>query len=129
MDEKERAALIRKGNEYFNAGDIKHAIENFVKAKYQDGLTRVGDFYYFEKRQPLLAVKFYKLAGRKDRVDEIYERMIIALGQWLGSEESGKSESKKPGLRVKLPPLKVSPKLKLLAEEILQKQKDAKKGS
>jgi hypothetical protein len=120
MDAKERAALIRRGNECFNQGDIKHAIEFFVKTKYRDGLTRVGDFYYFDKKQPLLAVKFYRLADRRDRLDEIFERMIMALGQWLGGE--GKA---KPGPKVKLPPLKVSPKLKILAEEILQKQKSS----
>ena len=46
-------------------------------------------------------------------MDEIFERMVFALGKLMGNEESP---------RVELPPLKVSPKLKILAEEILRDQ-------
>mgnify|MGYP000867213129 CR=1 FL=1 len=121
MDSKERISLIRKGNEHFNRREMKQAIEIFVATGYRDGLTRIGDYYYFDKRQPLIAVRFYKMAGVKARVDEIYERMIMALGQWLGGEKAAKQPP-----RVQLPPLKVSPKLKILAEEILRKQESEK---
>ncbi|HDP79565.1 MAG TPA: hypothetical protein ENN21_01840 [Spirochaetes bacterium] len=119
MEKKERAELIRKANEYFNRGDMKNAIELFVKTGYRDGLTRVGDYYYYDMKQPLAAVKFYKMAGVSAKVDEIYTRMVMALGQWLG-----KDVSRKP--KVTLPPLKVSPKLKILAEEILRNQSQEK---
>jgi hypothetical protein len=115
MDSKDRAALIRKGNELFNGGNVAKAIEIFEKTGYGDGLLRVADYYYFDKKMPLVAVRYYRLAGAKDRVDEIYARMIMALGQWLGKG------GEKPSLRVELPPLKVSPKLKILAEEILSR--------
>lgn len=119
MDKKERISLIRKGNEYFNNGDIKNALEIFVKTKYKDGLTRVADYYFYDKKLPLMAVKIYKMAGKIDKVDEIYDRMIMALGQLLGKE--------KPGPKVTLPPLKISPKLKILAEEILRREEQDNK--
>jgi hypothetical protein len=114
MDSKERVELIRRGNEYFNTGDISNATALFLKTQYRDGLTRVADYYFFDKKQPLVALKYYKLVNRQDKVNEIFERMIFALGKFLGKETTPK---------VELPPLKVSPKLKILAEEILRNNK------
>jgi len=111
MDSKERVELIRRGNGYFNTGDISKAAVLFLKTQYRDGLTRVADYYFFDKKQPLVALKYYKLVNRQDKVNEIFERMIFALGKLLGKESAPK---------VELPPLKVSPKLKILAEEILR---------
>jgi len=118
MDSRERAALVRKGNELFNRGEIKEAIEIFVKTGYKDGLHRVGDFYFYDKKLPLIALKFYRLAGDRGKINEIMERMVYALGRWI-REDNGSDESK---YRVELPPLKVSPKLKIAAREILEKQ-------
>ena len=67
MDSRERAALVRKGNELFNRGEIKEAIEVFVKTGYKDGLHRVGDYYFYDKKLPLIALKFYRLAGDRER--------------------------------------------------------------
>ena len=111
MDQKERIELIRRGNELFNSGDIKRASALFIKTSYRDGLTRIADYLYFDKRQPLNALPYYRMVNRHDRVNEIFERMVFALGRLLGKEA-------KP--RVELPPLKVSPKLKIMAEEILR---------
>ena len=119
MDNKEKIALIRKGNEYFNQGKIKEAIELFVKTGYKDGLHRIGDYYYYDKRLPLIALKFYRLSCSIKKIDEIMERMVFALGKWLGNDTIQESK-----YRVKLPPLKVSPKLKMLAQEILEKNKE-----
>ncbi len=98
---------------------MKGAVEIFEKTGYRDGLTRVGDYFFYDKKMPLIAFKYYKMANRKDKVDEIFERMIFALSKWVG-EENIKDE--KPPVKVKLPPLKVSPKLKILAEEILRRE-------
>ncbi len=114
MDSRERVELIRRGNGYFNTGDIQKAAALFLKTNYRDGLTRIADHYFFEKKQPLIALKYYKLVNRQDKVDEIFERMVFALGKLLGKERAPK---------VELPPLKVSPKLKILAEEILKQNK------
>ena len=115
MDEKERIELIRAGNRLFNEGEVLKAAKIFIKTSYRDGITRVADFYFYDKKQPLVALKYYQMVKREDKVKEIFERMAFALGKLLGKEQTHK---------VELPPLKVSPKLKVLAEEILQDQKD-----
>ncbi len=120
MDGKERTALIRQGNELFNRGEIRKAAELFMKTSYRDGLTRVGDHFYYDQKLPLVAVGYYRLAGAQDKVGEIFARMVLALGEWIGRKKpDGTGEPAK----VSLPPLKVSPKLKILAEEILRDQK------
>ncbi|MBN1533994.1 MAG: hypothetical protein JXA20_15090 [Spirochaetes bacterium] len=113
MDSKERVELIRRGNELFNSGDIRQAAAIFIKTGYRDGITRVADHFFYDLRQPLVALKFYRMVNRQDKVSEIFERMVFALGKLLGKEG--------PAQKVELPPLKISPKLKILAEEILQR--------
>jgi hypothetical protein len=117
MNSKEKIALIRKGNELFNNGEIDNAIKIFAATGYKDGLARVGDYYY-EKKQPLIAVKFYKKAGMHSKVNEIFERMMYALGQLIG-------EDKENGIPVKQEnsiPVNFAPELKKAAEEILRKK-------
>jgi hypothetical protein len=123
MDEKERVALIRKGNELYNEGKIEEAIRIFTATGYRDGLTRVGDMFYFDKKMPLIAYKYYKLAKREDRINDIFMRMIFALQRLVSA---GDNEAPKP--RVELPPLKVSPKLKIAAEEILREHEARRKA-
>jgi len=123
MEEKERIALIRKGNEFFNDGKIDEAAKIFVATNYRDGLTRVGDLFFFDKRQPLFAYKYYKLANRTDRINDIFMRMMFALKSLVSGDDVAK---KTPAIRVELPPLKVSPKLKIYAEEILRNNQEKK---
>lgn len=119
MEKKERIALIRKGNELFNKGEIDNAIKIFIKTNYKDGLARIGDFYYYEKKQPLFALQFYRQANMNEKVDEIFERMVYALGQWIGEEKIKESVASKENSI----PVNVSPKLKKAAEEILKNNK------
>ncbi len=126
MKDEEKVALARKGNEYFNSGNVSEAIKYFVKADYRDGIMRVADFYYYDKKQPLIAFKFYKMINRKDRVDEIFARMMFALGKLL---KSGKEEKPAETGAVSAEEeieVKVHPKLKILAEEILRDNKGDK---
>ena len=124
MTEKERVALIRKGNELFNDGKLEDAIKIFTATGYQDGLTRVGDLYFFDKKMPIIAYKYYKLAGRKDRINDIFNRMIFALQSLVKAGDGDAVPSK---MKVTLPEPKVSPKLKIAAEEILRRNEDEKK--
>ncbi len=117
MDSKERVELIRRGNEFFNNGEISKAAALFVKTGYRDGLTRIADHLFYDQRQPLVALKYYRMVNRQDKVNEIFERMIFAFGKLMGKEP--------PKQKVELPPLKVSPKLKILAEEILRNNEAA----
>ena len=117
LDNKERVALIRKGNELFNDGEIDKAVQIFIKTHYKDGLARAGDYYFYDKKSPLVAFKFYKMANMHDKVNEIFERMIFALSRWIG-EDKVKDMPAPPGKE--FIPVKISPKLKILAEEIIR---------
>jgi hypothetical protein len=85
----DRVELIRKGNQEFNRlreqwswETLKQATELFSAANYQDGLLRVADFLYFDRKLPLLAVSYYKKAGTQSaqkRIDEIRNRMVLAI--------------------------------------------------
>lgn len=116
MDNKKKIELTRIGNELFNKGEVEKASKFFQAAQYRDGLTRVADYYFYDKKLPLVALGYYKMVKRQDKVDEIYERMMFALGKLLGKDTAP---------RVELPPIKVPPKLKILAEEILRNNKEA----
>jgi hypothetical protein len=111
MDQKTRIELIRKGNECFNKGNIDLAEKIFMQTQYKDGLTRIADYWFFDRKLPLIAVKYYRIVGRTDKVNEIYARMMYAFGRLMG---------KIPEPKISLPPLKISPKLKIIAEEILR---------
>lgn len=121
MKDEEKVALVRKGNEFFNNKNISEAIKCFVKAGYRDGITRVADFYYYDKKQPLIAFKFYKMVNRKDRVDEIFARMMFALNKLLKSNPETETEtSAAAGSGSEEIEVKIHPKLKMLAEEIIR---------
>lgn len=119
MKDKEKVKLVRAGNEHFNNGNIAEAIKFFVKAGYRDGIMRVADYYYYDKKQPLIAFKFYKMINRKDRVDEIFARMMFALGKLLRSKPD-KEKTEENTLPDEDIEVKIHPKLKILAEEIIR---------
>ena len=120
MDNEERISLIRKGNELFNKGDITGASAIFVKTGYRDGLTRVADYYFFDKKLPLIALKFYRMVNRKDKVDEIFARMMFALGKLLKSDSKPQESAAQDQRKEDEVEVKVHPNLKLLAEEIIR---------
>lgn len=91
---KERLFLIRKGNELFNKGEIEKAAKIFATTAYKDGLIRVGDYYYFDKRNPLKAFGYYCDAQYEKRIREITARMAMVIKKWLG-EETSKGQRKK----------------------------------
>ncbi|MCG6147695.1 hypothetical protein EHR04_13130 [Leptospira levettii] len=127
MDSKERVQLIREGNTAFNAGDIRKAREIFLKTDYKDGLIRLGDHFMYDRKLPMLAFGYYKKAGRQDKVDEIYQRMVYALSVWLGRDKwkvptsANQSNEAQQESKSTLNPddFKVHPILKAKALEIL----------
>jgi hypothetical protein len=105
----DRVELIRKGNQEFNLlreewswETLKRATELFSAAQYQDGLLRVADYLYFERKLPLLAVSYYKKAGSQmaqKRIYEIRNRMTLAikfLMRKVGDKEFDPETLKKP---------------------------------
>lgn len=120
MDSKERVSLIREANQAFNAGDIRKARELFLKTDYKDGLIRLGDHFMYDRKLPMLAFGYYKKAGRQDKVDEIFQRMIFALSEWLGKDKWKKSEAEiKASAPLDPEDFRVHPVLKAKALEIL----------
>ncbi|MBA7651259.1 hypothetical protein ES703_59076 [subsurface metagenome] len=84
---KERIVLIRKGNELLNKGDIEKAAKIFVTTSYKDGLIRIGDYYYFDKKNPFKALHFYLEAKYEKRIRELTERMAIILKKWINEDK------------------------------------------
>jgi len=84
---KERIVLIRKGNEFLNKGYIEKASKIFVTTSYKDGLIRIGDYYYFDKKNPFKALHFYLEAKYEKRIRELTERMAIILKKWLNEDK------------------------------------------
>ncbi len=80
---KERILLIRKGNELLNDGDIDKAEKIFVTTAYKDGLIRIGDYYYFDKKNVFKALNLYFEAKYEKRIRELTERMALVLKKWL----------------------------------------------
>ena len=86
MENEERVSLIRKGNELFNMGDYKNSLKIFLSTDYKDGIIRVADYLYFDKKDKISAVKLYKRAGGQKVIDEFSER-AAALIKILLSED------------------------------------------
>ncbi len=78
----DRAALIRKGNELFNAGKIDVAKKIFLTVRYSDGLLRVGE-KTLEAGDALEALRLFWLAGDRNVVESMTERMAGIVRQWL----------------------------------------------
>ena len=96
MTEKYRLNLIREGNQIFNDGDIALAQKYFMKANYKDGMLRVADHFYYDKKLPLNALPLYIKCGSKERVSEIYKRMAFALGKMIQQDKNKNTETSSP---------------------------------
>ncbi|HAK47444.1 MAG TPA: hypothetical protein DCO79_16185 [Spirochaeta sp.] len=79
----DKAALIRKGNAFFNDKEYEKARRIFVTTGYTDGLIRIGD-WYLEHNQPLEAIKMYWMAPAPDKVESWAGKAAGALSKWLG---------------------------------------------
>ncbi|MDC7224096.1 MAG: hypothetical protein PQJ60_10170 [Spirochaetales bacterium] len=82
LSSQQRVQLIRRGNEFFNEGNMEMARKIFLTLNYKDGITRLGDFYY-EKGEPLEALKMYREAEAQAKVDEMVIRMAQVIKKWL----------------------------------------------
>ena len=82
----DRAALIRKGNQFFNSGNVELAKRIFISTGYSDGLIRVGD-RCMEQGKPMEALRLYWLAPAPDKVDNFMEKTAGILRKWLQEGE------------------------------------------
>jgi hypothetical protein len=90
LSSAQRVALVRKGNELFNAGRLEEAKKIFITTRYGDGLTRIGD-YYMEKQDPLEALRMYWIAPAPKKREQLLERTAEVVRSWIG-EGIGKNE-------------------------------------
>ncbi len=88
LSREKRAALIRKGNELYNKGDLALAQRIFVTTKYSDGLIRMGD-RFLKGGKPLDALKMYWLAPAPDKTAAVVEQIAQVMKHWLAE---GKTE-------------------------------------
>jgi hypothetical protein len=82
LPREKRAALIRKGNELYNKGELALAQRIFVTTKYSDGLIRVGD-RYLKEGKPLDALRLYWVAPAADRTAAVVEKIALVMKHWL----------------------------------------------
>ncbi len=82
LSSEQKAILNRRGNVFFNNGDIESARRIYLTTGYSDGLIRVGD-EYAKKKQSLKALKMYVLAHNKSKVEPIYDKIALTIGKLL----------------------------------------------
>jgi hypothetical protein len=92
MDPKDRVELIRQGNSLLNEKKLSQAAKLFIEAKYTDGLERIGDML-MDQNQPLVALKYYQMSKSKAKINDIYERMRIALEVILSEDTDNNNRS------------------------------------
>lgn len=95
LNAKDKATLIRQGNEYYNKKDIASAYKCYKVANYIAGIEKIGDYYFYEKAQPLVAEKFYKQSKSErteSKMSEIMVRKVMVLRKWLAEDKEDKQE-------------------------------------
>jgi len=90
VDGSQKAALNRKGNQFYNDGKIEEARRIFMTTGYSDGLSRVGD-YYKSKGRLLEALKMYWIAPDKNKSQPLIEQ-LAGLVQNMMSEDASCGE-------------------------------------
>ena len=83
LNSADKAALIRKGNVFFNNGEYEKAKRIFITTGYSDGLIRVGD-WHLDNNEPLEAIRMYWMAPAPDRVEAWMEKAAGAISRWIG---------------------------------------------
>lgn len=86
LSQEKRAALIRKGNELFNRGDLDLAGRIFSTTGYSDGLIRLGDRCY-KAGKPLDALRWYRKAPCPEKAEALSARMARVISGWLKEEQ------------------------------------------
>jgi len=85
LDPAQRSALIRKGNELFNSGNIQTAKRIFLTTGYSDGIERIGDFYK-EKGEILEALRMYWVAPAPGKKQQLIEQCAAVIEHWINQE-------------------------------------------
>jgi hypothetical protein len=85
VDGSTKAALNRKGNVLFNAGDAEGARRIFLTTGYSDGLSRVGD-YYKSRGRLLDALKMYWIAPDRTKAEPLIQQLSEIIRYFINEE-------------------------------------------
>ena len=83
LTSSQRTALIRKGNEFFNRGNLEQAKKIFLTTGYSDGIIRIADKCL--SKDPLEALRLYKIAPSKEKADQLLEKMAKVISKWINN--------------------------------------------
>ena len=86
VEGSQKAALNRKGNQFFNEGNIEGARRIFMTTGYSDGLSRVGDHYKSQKK-PLDALRMYWIAPDRKKSEPLIEQLAGVIQSFLHDSE------------------------------------------
>lgn len=89
LDGEKKAALNRKGNAFFNQGEIELAKRIFITTGYSDGLSRIGD-YYAKKGQEIDALKYYWLAHNRRKADPLIHKLALLVESCITEDNKEK---------------------------------------
>lgn len=87
VDGSTKAALNRKGNVLFNAGDAEGARRIFLTTGYSDGISRVGDYYKSQGRL-LDALKMYWIAPDRTKAEPLIQQVSEIIRHFINEEVS-----------------------------------------
>jgi hypothetical protein len=91
IDDAQKAALNRKGNMLYNAGNIEAARRIFLTTGYSDGLSRIGDYYQSQGRS-VDALRMYWIAPDRTKSEPIITRISALLQDLIHEEEEHPDE-------------------------------------
>ena len=81
----DKVVLNRKGNQFFNLGEIEKARRIFMTTGYTDGLIRVGDYYRSNGRL-IDALRMYWIAPDRSKVEPIIIKLTTIIQNLLSEE-------------------------------------------
>jgi hypothetical protein len=91
IDGAQKAALNRKGNMLYNAGNIEAARRIFLTTGYSDGLSRIGDYYQSQGRY-VDALRMYWIAPDRTKSEPVIMRISALLQDLIHEEEDHPNE-------------------------------------
>jgi hypothetical protein len=83
---QQKSALIRKGNEFFNSGEIAKAKRIFLTTGYSDGITRLGDHHY-QNNDMIESLRMYWIAPDQHKISVLTERIAHIIKSMLNEKE------------------------------------------
>lgn len=85
IESKDKVLLNRKANILFNSGHYEKAARIYQTTGYSDGLSRIADIY-LGKEDRISALKYFILAKREDRYQELLSDAVSIIQNYLNED-------------------------------------------